>query len=198
VRRLQSFSGVLPLGTYLIYHLWKNWAIVRDREQWVDRVIWVSEHFGHTLEILFYIFLTVHVFLAILGKADSDHPLLVSRGQRRTQQVSGAASLLFILYHVYHVWPWRSGAGFSVRDPYATLWSSLPEPVCLAVYLFGMSVLYFHFANGLSRAVVSWGLISTERALRVARYAVSVVGIVLWGLTLQVVGHFVTGQGFFG
>jgi succinate dehydrogenase/fumarate reductase cytochrome b subunit len=172
VRRLQSFSGVLPLGTYLIYHLWKNWAIVRDREQWVDRVIWVSEHFGHTLEILFYIFLTVHVFLAILGKADSDHPLLVSRGQRRTQQVSGAA--------------------------YATLWSSLPEPVCLAVYLFGMSVLYFHFANGLSRAVVSWGLISTERALRVARYAVSVVGIVLWGLTLQVVGHFVTGQGFFG
>ncbi len=198
MRRLQSFSGILPLGIYLIYHLWKNWAIVRGREQWIDRVIWVSDHFGYALEILFYLFLMVHTFLAIYGKADADHPLLGTRGQRRTQQLSGAASLLFILYHVYHIRPWRSGPGSSVSDSYATLWSSLPDPVNLTMYLFGMTVVYFHFTNGLSRAVVSWGLISTKRSLRVVRYAVSVVGIVLWGLTLQIVGHFVTGQGFFG
>lgn len=193
MRRLQSFSGILPLGTYVIYHLWTNWAVVRGREQWVDRVIWVSDHFGSILEILFYSFLTVHVLLAIFGKAGSDSPLLGSRGRRRTQQVSGAVSLLFILYHIYHVWPWHSGPDSSVRDSYAILWSSLPEPAYLAIYLFGMTIVYFHFANGLSRAAVSWDLVSTERAFRVVRYAVSIAVIVLWGLTLQVIGHYLIG-----
>lgn len=198
VHRLQSFSGVLPLGTYLIYHLWENWAVMWGRGQWIDRVIWIDDHFGWAMEIVFYMFLAVHVFLAVYAKADGDHPMLGSPGQRRMQQVSGAASLMFLLYHVYHVWPWRSGPDSSIEDPYAALWSDLPEPDHLVIYLAGMTVVYFHFAHGISRAVVSWGLISTESALRVVRIAVSVVGIGLWGLTLQVIAHFVTGQGFFG
>ncbi|MBN1656189.1 MAG: hypothetical protein JXA30_20640 [Deltaproteobacteria bacterium] len=198
MKRLHSFSGILPLSVYLIYHLWVNWAALYSRERWVDRVTWIESHCEPTVEILFFLSLTLHVFLGLGRKIESDHPLFVSTSLRRIQRTTGFASLLFIGLHLFHLWPLRSGPQQTVRDSYAALWSGLSEPGCLALYLVGITVVYFHFAHGLSRAAVSWGLISSERSLRAVYYAVSVVGIGLWGLTLHLLGHFATGQGLFG
>jgi succinate dehydrogenase / fumarate reductase, cytochrome b subunit len=192
MRRLHSFSGVLPLGIYLIYHLWENWSVVRGREPWVDRVTWLDSHFGFAINILFFLLLAIHAVLGLRPLAQINLPASDLRG---IQLVTGVISLFFIVFHAIQLLPATYGPHQSVRNAYAVLWTSLSRPGYLAIYLVGISAVYFHFAHGLSRAVVAWDLISTERALRMTRYTVSVVGLVLWGLTLHVLGHFVVGQG---
>lgn len=198
IRLLHSVTGILPLGAYLIFHLWRNWAMLGGREQWVDRLNESNLRIGFEVTVVFYISLIVHILLSLQKPRVNCPELLSSRGLLRLQQVSGVVGLFFLGYHIYHIWPYDSGPHTTVRSLYDSLWVSLSEPRNLVVYLGGITAIYFHFIHGIFRALIGFGLISAQNTLRKIGFVFGVIGILLWVLTLRIIGHFVTGGSLLG
>lgn len=193
IREMHTVTGILPLGLFLIYHLWCNWAVLNGREHWVDRIVFCKSHFGFEVTVVFFVSLFIHAFLSLRRYGEPLVEPLVSRGSQRLQQVTGILSLLFLGYHIYHIWPYDTGPHTTFRNSYDSLWMGLSMPMHMVLYVVGITVVYFHFSHGIFRASVRKGLVSTGLTTRVLRYVIIVTGIVMWSLTLHVIGHFVTG-----
>jgi hypothetical protein len=110
------------------------------------------------------------------------------------QAGTGAALLLFLAYHLSQVWSTGLGPHASPRDGYAVLFRDLGRSPDLGVYLVGVSAACFHAGHGLARAASTLGLARTARGVLVARVLAGAAAFVLWGCSLQVLGHFVLGQ----
>lgn len=198
-RRLHSLTGVAPLGAFLVYHLWVNWPACNDREAWLVRRLLVGSVLESWIAALFAVCLAVHVALSVAFLRESDTaPLLGSPGLRRLQQITGGVALLFIVYHLYQVTAFRFGSEIIAGGAYDVLWSELGMPLRMFIYVVGVSAVFFHFAQGLCRAVVRWNLLSSKRGLTAARYLAGAIGFLLWGMSLQLISHFAIGEGLFG
>lgn len=194
--RLQSALGFGALGAYLWFHLWQQWPVLDGPDAWAERARATSRPWGLGLVA---IVLVVHGALGwrryLLRGRRADPAAPGADGLRRLQVVTGMVVLAFAAYHVVHVGAGMSGPHASARDAYRALRASLGQPVELVIYLVGISCACFHFAHGLVRAAMSWGLVRDARALRRARWVAGALGFVLWGATLHVLGHFAIGEG---
>lgn len=197
-RRIHSLAAIGPLGLFLLFHLWQNWAALSSREAWLERTIAIKTLVGLELVFVFCLSLALHAALG-WGKGDPSGAIGPgTAGLQRLQRLTGLAVLLFLCLHLYQVWFHEYGGQVLCNGPYDSLRIALGSPLQIALYAAGVSVVYFHFAHGLSRAAVFWGVVSGERQLRTARYLAGVFGVILWALTLHVVGRFAIGQGLFG
>lgn len=115
------------------------------------------------------------------------------------QRWSGYFGIFFIFYHVATLrWGWTflipSGTQWSHDWSASTLaaalqgstegWTGMGVVVSL-FYFIGVSLLVFHFANGLWTAAITWGLTVSEHAQKKWGYACAVIGAGLmfaaWG-----------------
>jgi succinate dehydrogenase/fumarate reductase cytochrome b subunit len=188
----------LLLGPYLLFHLWQNSALLSGREAWLERALRIEALFGFELTFLFCLSLALHAALG-WGKGRGPGALQPGTpGLQRLQQITGLAVLLFLCLHLYQVWLYERGGRLLCNGPYEALRTALGSPLQAAIYAAAVTAVYFHFAHGLSRAAVFWGLVRDERQLRAARYLAGAFGFILWVLTLHMLGRFVVGQGLFG
>ena len=196
-RRIHSLAAVGPLGLYLVFHLWQNWAALHGRQAWLERTLQVKTPVEFELLFLLCISFSLHAALG-WGKSDSAGLLPVGTpGLGLLQRLTGLGALLFLLLHLYQVWFQCRGERLLCSGPYDSMRAALGSPPWAVLYAAGVTIVYFHFAHGLSRAAVFWGLARTENQLRAARWLAGVVGFALWILTLHVLGCFVVGQGLF-
>ncbi len=196
--RIHSLAAVGPLSLYLVYHLWQNWAALQGREAWLKRTLQIEAIAGFELLFLFCSSLALHALLG-WGKGESAGGLPAGTpGLGRLQRLTGLGVLLFLSLHLYQVWFQCRNDGLLCSGPYDDLRTALGSPLFAGLYAAGVTVVYFHFAHGLSRAAVYWGLARSERQLRAARWLAGALGFALWALTLHVLGRFVVGQGLFG
>lgn len=197
--RLQGVLGVVPLGAYLVFHLWEQWPALDSREGWVDRVRTTTSRPWEIALVL--VPLGLHACLGawrFVARTRRDATLTAdARGLARLQALTGAIAVVFIAYHVAQVWQPMSSPHASTRDAYAVLWHALGRPVDLVLYLVGISCVCFHLALGVTRAAGSWGLVRDAVALRRARFAAGAAAFLLWGAALHLVGHFAIGEGLF-
>jgi len=197
-RRIHSLAAVGPLSLYLAYHLWQNWAALQGREAWLERTLQVKALAGFELLFLFCVSLALHATLGWskggrAGSLPADRP-----GLGRLQRLTGLGVLLFLSLHLYQVWFQCRKDGLLCSGPYDGLRTALGSPLVAGLYAAGVTLVYFHFAHGLSRAAVYWGLASSERQAIAARWLAGGLGFALWALTLHVLGRFAIGQGLFG
>lgn len=197
--RLHGLLGVVPLGAYLVFHLWEQWPALDSREAWVDRMRATTSRPWEIALVL--VPLAAHAGLGawrLLRRSRKEAASTsAARGLARLQVLTGGIAFAFIAYHVAQVWQPIAGPHASARDAYAALWHALGRPLDLVLYLVGISCVCFHFAHGLTRAAASWGLVRDALALRRARFAAGAAGFLLWGATLHLVGHFAIGEGLF-
>jgi succinate dehydrogenase / fumarate reductase cytochrome b subunit len=198
LRLVHSFVGLFPLGLFLPFHLWANWAALSGREAWVDRGRALGPAFQAVLGLAFGLCLIAHLWLWPRGAEPRPQALVGSLALRRLQQITGVAFLLFLGYHIYQVLPARLNPDLFGAGAYGVLWDGLGEPVTLGVYIVGISALYFHFAHGLCRAAVTWGIVSRPSSITALRCGAGLVGFALWAFSLQLVSHFAIGQGLIG
>jgi succinate dehydrogenase / fumarate reductase cytochrome b subunit len=197
-RQVHSLAGAVVLNLFLWFHLWKNWPALLGREAWLSRGLALGGALEASVALLFVTALVTHIALWPRGTETREQALVGSPALRQVQRITGIGALVFLGYHLYHVFPSRLGMGVFITGAYDVLWDSLGEPVTLAIYVIGVSFLYFHLAQGLCRAAVTWNWISRASSAKALRYAAGAVGFVLWGLTLQLISHFATGQKLFG
>jgi succinate dehydrogenase / fumarate reductase cytochrome b subunit len=160
IRRLHSLSGVVPLGVFLVEHLWAVSGAIRGRAAFDARVIWLDDvRFGTLLEILFIgaplLFHALYgVFLAFDKKENPERYPYRHQHFALLLRVSGLLSLLFIAWHLWELPAQRLLAKIPASDLFDLValhlsTTSRAVPWRAIGYFLGLSVTLVHFTYGM-------------------------------------------------
>ena len=192
LRRLHSLLGLLPIGGFLVFHLWENSQSRFGAEHYNGEVVAFLQ--GMNYLPLLEIFL---IALPLLFHAG--YGLVIARQARPElrrfpyprhwmywlQRVSGFGILAFLLLHV-GLTRVQGLLEPAVRaDLFGHMQGLLSQPWMFAIYLAGLLLSVFHLSNGLWSMAIVWGLTTTARAQRLFGYACAGIGGLLAALGLH-------------
>lgn len=205
LRKLHSLSGVVPVGVFLVVHLWDN-ARALDGRRAFDAAAERGAHFPYFLLLeLFGIWLPL-LFHGLYGvKMAFEARPNVTRYPHSfnwmyvVQRATGLVAFVFI---AYHFWQFRMQlllGKMSRADFFPALCAQLSSthagiPVMALFYLTGIAACVFHFANGLYGFCFSWGITLSRRATRIAQGVFAVAGVLLFVMAANTVIYFATGS----
>ncbi|MBZ0172613.1 MAG: hypothetical protein K8E66_09565, partial [Phycisphaerales bacterium] len=164
--------------------------------------VFLIELFGLWLPIAFHAILGI--VYAMTGSRNTAAYAYQGNKRYAWQRLSGYVGVLFIFYHVATLrWGWTflvpGGTQWSHHFASSTLaaalkgeagmWSA-PGVVVSLFYLIGVSLLVFHFANGLWTAAITWGLTVSEGAQKRWGYVCTGLGVMLMGAAWTALGGF--------
>ncbi len=165
-------------------------------------VTWINEQVPHLLliEITLWVSIGFHsilgVYYARTGKSNTARYAYQDNWRYSLQRISGYIGVLFIFYHVATLrwgWTWLvpGGADWGYSAASSTLalalrgaedgWTPLGIVVSLG-YFVGITLLVFHFANGLWTAAITWGLTISAKAQRRWGVVCAMLGVGLMGM----------------
>lgn len=196
LRRLHSLSGLLPIGVFLVVHLWTNASATGGRGAFEGAVGGIQSLPGLPLIELFGIFLPIafHALYGVWIALDARTNVLRYPHPRNwmffLQRVTGFVAFAFIAFHVAQLRVPKATGTLLWTDFYRALTVMLGEPGMFGLYLVGVTACVVHFANGLWSASQTWGIASSPRASRRVARAAVLVGVILWALGLNTLLHF--------
>lgn len=204
-RRWHSFTGLIPVGGFLVFHLATNASIADGVEIFQYRVSMLHRLGPTTIFLLEWplIFLPI-IFHAVVGM------LIVSRGKRNVtnypyienlrytlQRWTGVIAFFFIFWHVFHMHGWfkfdwwvenvaapLGGHQFDPADAYTAAEAIQASVVIEAIYFVGVMACVYHFVNGLWTFGITWGIWTGARAQRVANIPVAIIGVAMAAIGL--------------
>jgi succinate dehydrogenase / fumarate reductase cytochrome b subunit len=172
LRRLHSALGLLPLGAFLVFHLWENSQSRFGAEHYNAQVAGLQQlNYLLIIELLVIalpLLLHAGYGLVIIGSG-SGEPLRYQYARNWLywwQRISGIAIIAFLALHLGLT---RFAGLFdpSIHDDlFRYMQQSLAQPVTFILYLLGLWLSVFHLANGLATAAISWGLTTDAAAQR--------------------------------
>lgn len=160
------------------------------------------EIFGLWLPIAFHSILGI--YYAKTGRSNTDRYAYQDNWRYRLQRVSGYIGIIFIFYHIATLrWGWTflvpGGTKWDGQYAASTLAMALQggetgiTGAGLAVsigYMIGVSLLVFHFANGLWTAAITWGVTVSEAAQRRWGFVCTGLGVAMMGMAwAAVIGY---------
>jgi len=171
LRRLQSLSGVLPVGIFLLEHWFTNAFALGGAAAYNEKVdflrslpyLFLLEVFGIFLPIAFHAIVGFWIF----WEAKFNNRALPLRQNLlfTLQRLTGVLLLLFIPYHVITT-RFAASFGGSTHDLYALMHDKLQNPLIVALYAAGVLAASFHLGNGLWGFAIHWGLLTSQSAQR--------------------------------
>ncbi len=193
LRKAHSLSGIVPIGGFLLVHLYSNHSATISPEHFDEKVEWINnmpfvlalEIFGIWLPILFHGI--VGMLVVFEGKSNVARYGFSRNFAYSMQRLTGVFSLAFIVFHFVQF------RGMAREDflpqhgasPYQAVQDALVEPWVLAFYVLGLLAVVYHFANGLWGFMVSWGIVIGPRAQKLAAMACAGVGVALLALGMD-------------
>jgi succinate dehydrogenase / fumarate reductase cytochrome b subunit len=177
LRRLHSLSGIVPIGLYLVVHIFlENAFILGGPEQWNRMAAAIG---GLPLPMLLAAEVLVlwgpiafHALYGLVIAYTGDLSTGLRYEYRNSylyvlQRASGVVALFFIGFHVY-----TTRLSYYVKGTeidYELMHGFMIDPLYLTVYLVGVLTSVFHFTNGLWTFCITWGITVGPRAQRVAQ-----------------------------
>jgi succinate dehydrogenase/fumarate reductase cytochrome b subunit (b558 family) len=202
--RLHSLSGVVPLGAFLVEHLWTNAHALSGRASFDGAVARIQALPGLLALEVFGIFLPLAfhagygLYLTARGRPNALSYPYAKNWLYVLQRVTGVFALVFIAFHLweFRVQTWLFG--MAPETFYTALEAGLGEtpggvPVRALAYLAGLAAVVFHFANGLVGFAATWGLAGSRAAQRRIAYLFSALGVGLFFVGASTIVHFATG-----
>jgi succinate dehydrogenase / fumarate reductase cytochrome b subunit len=199
IRRLHSFTGVFPVGVYMLVHLTVNASVLSAPSTFQKNVYQIHSLEG-LLPIVEWLFVLLPIlFHAILGV------VIIRSGQANTsvypyaanirytlQRATGIIAFAFILWHVFHMHGWfhfdawdqhvvqpLNGSQFKPFNAASTLGLAMGNVVVLVLYAVGVLSCVYHFANGLWTMGITWGVWTSVGAQRRASQVCAGLGVAL-------------------
>ena len=187
LRKLHSFTGVLPVGAFLAEHFWSNSAALVNAAKYdeVSRDLQTIpfrpfvEWGAIFLPMLFHAGYGVYIWLR--GKSNVSAYPWVGNWLYVAQRYTGLIAFAYIGWHLYTE-RWLTHG----RSTYATVAEDMANPLYLAFFVIGILASSFHLGVGIWNFLCKWGLAATVRAQQAAgRFGVlvgiafSVVGILI-------------------
>lgn len=188
-RRLHSLLGVVPIGLFLVMHLFINHFAVYGEESYnVAAGMMGNLPFILLLEIfVIYIPILYHAILGVYIALDAKNNI-GKYGYFRNwmfllQRITGIITFIFI---VWHVWETRVQVALGNAEVnYSMMEGILSSPFMFWFYVIGVLSTVFHFANGLWSFLVSWGITQTPKSQKVATYLSLLVFLIVGYLGIR-------------
>jgi succinate dehydrogenase / fumarate reductase cytochrome b subunit len=224
LRRLHSLSGILPVGVFVIMHLFTNAQLVWGQEEG-EAGYSVFQHevdFIHSIPALLFIEIALwgsigfHAALGLwytfTGKHNVQHYKYKDNYRYTLQRITGIVALLFIFLHIATLrWRWDMFGWFTpfwahggvdadgnvigehvpMSVPYTAYALQYSWLVVLFYFIGVMSVVY-HWSNGLWTAAISWGITTSEAAMKRWGYACAGLFVALTVFFLAAMGGALT------
>ncbi len=205
LRKLHSLSGVLPVGVFLLEHLWTNGKVLAGQQSFETAVLRIQAlPLLPVIEVVgIFVPLAFHaLFGAYIAWAGQPNVLRYNYPRNwlySLQRASGVVALTFIAWHLYEYRLQKWLFGMQPESFYDVLTAHLSStvwgvPLLALVYMIGVGATIFHFANGLWGFCASWGLTVTRRAQRRAGWAFATLGVLLFALGADTVIYLATGS----
>jgi succinate dehydrogenase / fumarate reductase cytochrome b subunit len=191
--KLQSLSGVIPIGAFLLEHFWSNSYALVSTQKYDDVSVELQsipwrifvESAVLWLPILFHGFYGIWIWWR--GKSNAiGHPWMAN-WLYVLQRWTGIVAFVFIGWHVYS--ERFMGGG---RTNYADLAEAMSHPWYLAFYIVGVTAASFHLGNGLWNFACKWGIAVSVKAQRAAGWLGAAVTVVMTfvGIMIAVGFHY--------
>jgi len=206
-KKLFELSGLLPVGGFLVEHLYSNFqAVGPGGAERFDKVVVdlqtnplviFAEIGVIALPLLYHA--AYGLFIAQMARPNTGGYGYLRNWTYLLQRVTG---VILIFYIGYHVWNTRL---VPLLHPDAPLLQHAPgtsEPLVSSAYMHaylneahlgvqvvwlyvvGIACAVFHFANGLWNIGVHWGLTVGERAQRISGLVCGLIGVTLLAVGL--------------
>ena len=187
LRRISSLAGIVPIGLFLVYHLYMQLYLHSGAETYNNKVnsFYESPLATWALIIVVYIPLLLHsllgVFLVFENKLQPSYTYF-SHLLYWLQRLSGIGVLLFIIAHIWNakLGPWIAGT-WGTHFEHLSSGFTDPETGMLTktVYVLGVLGAVFHFANGINTFCMTWGIALTPTSQKKVRFFSFLVFIIL-------------------
>lgn len=182
LRRLHTLSGVIPVGLFLLEHLFTNATATRGAASFNSAVGAIHEiPFLPVVEFLFiFLPLVYHGVFGLYAAFTSGYNAGKYSWRRNVmfvlQRITGIITFVFI---IYHTWTTR----FSGKAPtFDMVHDLMSNPLYFWFMIIGVVAATFHFANGLWSFCIHWGITVGARAQRITGYVSMLVFVVLAGI----------------
>jgi succinate dehydrogenase/fumarate reductase cytochrome b subunit (b558 family) len=208
-RKLHSLSGVVPVGGFMVFHLWENSTALQGQERFDESVAGINkvpylpvlEWALILLPLLFHALYGVK--LALASKPNVGRYPYTRNWMYTLQRVTGLLAFAYICFHLYEYWGQKIAGKLAPEQFYSALCLNMshaigPVPVVALVYILGIAACVFHLANGLWGFCFSWGITVTRRSQRMAATVFGVFGLALFALGANTVIYFSTGASLLG
>lgn len=191
LRKLHSLTGILPIGGYLMFHLFENAGILVGAEIF-ERNAEFIESFGFLIVPVEAVLIGSLLFHGIYGLfivADA-RPNVVRYGLARNwfftfQRVTGVIALAFLVYHVWdtRIEYYRGELGLIDQVHVTAEWmaGNIWGMGALggAIYIVGAVASTWHLTNGIWSFLIKWGITVGPTAQRVSGWVWNTVGVAM-------------------
>ena len=176
--KLQSLSGVIPIGAFLAEHFWSNsYALVsvnkyNEVSSELQQIPWrvIVETCVLFIPILFHGLYGIYIWWK--GKSNAlGHPWMAN-WLYVLQRWTGIIAFIFIGWHLYT----ERFLGHGVTS-YADVQHNMMNPWYVAFYIVGVTASSFHLGNGLWNFACKWGIAVSANAQRAAGWVGAAVAI---------------------
>jgi succinate dehydrogenase / fumarate reductase cytochrome b subunit len=179
LRKLHSFTGLLPVGAFLAEHFWSNSAalispakydqVSQDLQTIPFRLI--VEWAAIFLPMLFHGGYGIYIWLH--GKSNVSAYPWVGNWLYTAQRYTGLIAFAYIGWHLYTE-RWLTHG----KSTYATVAHDMRNPLYVAFFVIGILASSFHLGVGIWNFLCKWGLAATVKAQHAAGRLGAAVGIV--------------------
>ena len=184
LRRLHSLSGVIPIGAFLLEHMFTNAYIMYGPAAYNERIEFLRglpylpflEIILIGLPILYHALYGFYVWYT--GKVNLSSYPYTKNYLYSLQRWTGLVVFAYILYHVYETRIMNAMYGTEVS--YARMQEIVKNPAVFWFYVIGLFSVCFHFANGLWGFCISWGITIGEKAQNITGYIFGALGLAIF------------------
>jgi succinate dehydrogenase / fumarate reductase cytochrome b subunit len=184
LRRLHSFSGIIPIGVFLIEHFISNAFATKGPAAYTKQVEFLSsfpfvvglELFGIWLPILYHSLYGFYIWFR--GESNVTEYPWTGNWLYTAQRWTGAITFFYIVWHTWHL---RFSGVHLLSHPAAAfgkVQAEFQSPWAVAFYAIGIVAASWHFAYGLWLFAAKWGITVGDNARRKFGYVCSVIGLV--------------------
>ena len=206
--KLFSSSGVVPLGAFVLYHLWMASALLGSHASFDRQSAFLHEGamgsvFTFLELVLVVLPLVFHAAYGIyLSLQRTTAHSYESDLMRSLERVTGVVILVFVIWHTWQTRvPTLNGAviapDYSSRLTEQLSTTSSGIPWTALAYLVGLAATAFHLVAGLNSACVTWSIPATFAGRARARVLFRAIGILFFAVSSATVLELATGTRFF-
>ena len=169
IRRLHSLLGIVPVGFFLIEHIFSISSVLAGPSAF-DNTVAKLAAIPHEILLFMEIFfialpLLAHgiygVYIALQAKNNPTNYGYARNWQFYLQRMTAWYTFFFLIWHVGYLRVMMKGSGVAIN--YALMNNYLSNPFVFVLYAIGLVAAVFHFTNGLFTFTITWGIAKGPR-----------------------------------
>jgi succinate dehydrogenase cytochrome b subunit len=184
LRRLHSLSGIVPVGGFLAFHLYENYAATKGADAYNEMTHKLQTvPFAVALEIfVIAVPLFFHGVYGLFLTSTAKPNALSNRYTRNWMYFLQRATGVFVFaFLLFHYWTTRLVQlhDHESLDLFRQVQAAVGNPWIYAFYVVGILSAVFHLSNGLWSFAIVWGITVSPAAQRRMAFVSTLVFVVL-------------------